>query len=87
MWLQSCKVHEYLSLCGTAELFSRMTGPFHPPVIYECSNYSVSLPELDTVSIFNFSLYDRCEVVSLSALICILLMTLSITSDMQMTPA
>ena len=28
VWLQSCKVREYLSLCGTAELFSRMTGPF-----------------------------------------------------------
>ena len=39
----------YLSLCGTAELFSRMTGPFHPPAIYECSNFSASLPELDIV--------------------------------------
>ena len=47
--MQSCKVSEYLSLCGTAELFCRMTGPFHPPAIYECSNFSASLPELDTV--------------------------------------
>ena len=47
----------------------------HPPAIYECSNFSASLPELDIVSIFNFSLYGKCEVVSLCALICIFLMT------------
>ena len=74
MWLQSCKVSEYLSLCGTDELFSRMTGPFTDQQ-YECSNFSASLPELDLVCIFNFSLYGRCEVVSLCALICISLMT------------
>ena len=73
VWLQSCKVSEYLSLCGTAELFTRMT--IHPPAIYECSNFSASLPELDIVSIFTFSLYGRCEVVSLCALICIFLKT------------
>ena len=74
LWLQSCKVSEYLSLCGTDELFSRMTGPFTHQQ-YECSNFSASLPELDIVSNFNFSLYGRCEVVSLCALICIFLMT------------
>ena len=47
----------------------------HTPAIYECSNFSASLPELDLVCIFNFSLYGRCEVVSLCALICISLMT------------
>ena len=74
LWLQSCKVHGYLSLCGTAELFSRMTGPFTHQQ-YECSNFSASLPELNIVSNFNFSLYGRCEVVSLCALIFIFLMT------------
>ena len=84
--MQSCKVHEYLSLCGTAELFSRMTGPFTHQQ-YMSAPISLHLCQNSILSIFNFSLYDRCEVVSLSALICILLMTLSITSDMQMTPA
>ena len=46
-----------------------------PPAMYEWSNFSASLPEFGIVSIFNFSLYDRCEVVFLCGLICTSLTT------------
>ena len=62
--LLSCKVSEYLSLCKSLGMFSRITGPFAHQQ-YEWSNFSASLPEFGIVSIFNFSLYDRCEVVLL----------------------
>ena len=45
VWLLSCKVSEYLSLCGTAKLSSRMTAPFAhqqcmsgPASLHHCQN-------------------------------------------------
>ena len=72
--MQSCKVSEYLSLCGTAELSSRMTGPFTHQQ-YMSAPISLHLCQNSILSIFNFSPYGRCEVASLCALICIFLMT------------
>ena len=72
--LLSCKVSEYLSLCKSLGMFSRITGPFAHQQ-YEWSNFSASLPEFGIVSIFNFSLYDRCEVVFLCGFICTSLTT------------
>ena len=45
VWLLSCNMSEYLSLCGTAKLSSRMTAPFThqqcmsgPASLHHCQN-------------------------------------------------
>ena len=50
VWLLSCKVSEYLSLCGTPKLSSRMTVPFShqkcmsdPLYLHHCQNLVSSI--------------------------------------------
>ena len=70
----SCEVREYLSLCGTAKLSSRMTVPFSyqqcmndPVSLYHCQNLVSSV-------VFILAIKKDVDWYLIVALICISLM-------------
>ena len=74
VWLLSCKVSEYLSLCGTAKLSSRMTVPFShqqcmsdPFSLHHCQNLVSSV-------VFILAIKKDVDWYLLVTLICISLM-------------
>ena len=74
VWLLSYKVSAYLSLGGTAELFSRMAGPF---THQQCMSDPISLQFCKNLALLVVLILacEKCDVLSLCGLICISLIT------------